>query len=171
MTKNTRFRWISGIFLIIVLTVLDRITKIWAQNTLNQGFDIVLIPGVLELHYLENTGAAFSILTGKVYLLGLITILMCIIIVYLMIKTPYDRKYLPFWYCLIFLLSGALGNFYDRITYHYVVDFLSFVLINFPIFNVADIYVTVSMTVLVLLIMFFYDDETLGEIFKNPLKK
>ena len=166
MKKSARKRWISGIILLFILTIIDRLTKLWAVKTLNQGFDIVIIPRVLELHYLENTGAAFSILTGKVVFLGILTILMCIVIVYLMIRTPMERRYLPFWYCLIFLLSGALGNFYDRIFYHYVVDFISFVLINFPIFNVADIYVTVSMVILVILILFYYNDEDLSRIVK-----
>ena len=167
LRKETRSRWIRGIFLILFLTIIDRLTKVWAAKTLTQGFDIAIIPGVLELHYLENTGAAFSILTGKVLFLGIITVLMCVLIVFFMIKTPAERIYSPFWYCLVCLFAGALGNFYDRIFYHYVVDFISFVLINFPIFNVADIYVTVSMAVLVILILFVYDDDTLSRIIKK----
>mgnify|MGYP002856094278 CR=1 FL=1 len=167
MKKELRKRWVSGIILIVFLTILDRLTKLWAAKTLTQGFDIAIISGVLELHYLENTGAAFSILTGKTGFLGLLTIVMCVFIVFLMIKTPLEKKYSLFWLCLVFLFSGALGNFYDRIFYHYVIDFISFVLINFPIFNVADIYVTVSMALLVVLILFYYDDEALGHIFKS----
>ena len=165
MNKSTRSRFICGIILIFILTIIDRITKACAAKTLTSGFDIAIIPGVLELHYLENTGAAFSILTGKVLFLSLLTIVMCVFIVFLMIKTPLDRKFTPFWICLVFLLSGALGNFYDRIFYHYVIDFISFVLINFPIFNVADIYVTVSMIIIVILVIFYYDDDALGRIF------
>ena len=167
MEKASRKHLISGIFLIIILTIIDRLTKIWAAKTLSQGFDIVLIPRVLELHYIENTGAAFSILTGKILFFLIITLIMCVFIVYVMLNTPNEKKFLPFKICLVFLLSGALGNFYDRLFYHYVVDFISFVLINFPIFNVADIYVTVSMAVLIILILFVYDDEDLSRIFKR----
>ena len=167
MEKASCKRLLSGIILLFVLTILDRLSKIWAAKTLSQGFDIVLIPRVLELHYLENTGAAFSILTGKILFFLIITIIMCVFIVYVMINTPNESKFAPFWYCLIFLLAGALGNFYDRLFYHYVVDFISFVLINFPIFNIADIYVTVSMAVLIILILFVYNDEDLGLIFKR----
>ena len=167
MEKASSKRLLSGIILLFVLTILDRLSKIWAAKTLSQGFDIVLIPRVLELHYLENTGAAFSILTGKILFFLIITIIMCVFIVYVMINTPNESKFAPFWYCLIFLLAGALGNFYDRLFYHYVVDFISFVLINFPIFNIADIYVTVSMAMLIILILFVYNDEDLGLIFKR----
>ena len=167
MEKASCKRLSSGIILLFVLTILDRLSKIWAAKTLSQGFDIVIIPRVLELHYLENTGAAFSILTGKILFFLIITIIMCVFIVYVMINTPNESKFAPFWYCLIFLLAGALGNFYDRLFYHYVVDFISFVLINFPIFNIADIYVTVSMAMLIILILFVYNDEDLGLIFKR----
>ncbi len=170
MNKSTLLRWMRGIFILIILIIIDRLTKIWAVKTLTQDFDIAIIPGVLELHYLENTGAAFSILTGKMTFFYIITVVMCIFIIFIMTRVPNERKYLPFWYCLIFLLAGALGNFYDRVFYHYVVDFISFVLINFPIFNVADIYVTVSMFLLVFLILFYYDDESLNRIFKRGSK-
>ena len=171
MNKLSLNRWISGIFLIIILTIIDRLTKLWAASTLNGDFDIAIISGVLEMHYLENTGAAFSILSGRVALLGAVTVLMCIFIVYVMLRLPTGDRYKPLWYCLIFLLAGALGNFYDRIVYHYVVDFISFVLINFPIFNMADIYVTVSMFVLIFLILFYYSDDDLNMIFKSTGKK
>ena len=162
MEKASSKRLLSGIILLFVLTILDRLSKIWAAKTLSQGFDIVLIPRVLELHYLENTGAAFSILTGKILFFLIITIIMCVFIVYVMINTPNESKFAPFWYCLIFLLAGALGNFYDRLFYHYVVDFISFVLINFPIFNVADIYVTVATAILIFMLLFVYEEHDLN---------
>ena len=170
MENLARKRFLSGVILIVILTIIDRLTKVWAAKTLPQGFDIVIIPRVLELHYIENTGAAFSILTGKIIFFLLITVIMCIFIVYVMIKTPAEKKFTPFWFCLVFLLSGALGNFYDRLFYNYVVDFIYFVLIDFPVFNVADIYVTVSMALFVILILFYYNDEDLSRIFKRSGK-
>ncbi|MCR5097577.1 MAG: signal peptidase II [Lachnospiraceae bacterium] len=167
MENKSRKRLLSGIILIVILTIIDRLTKIWAAKTLSQGFDIVLIPRVLELHYIENTGAAFSILTGKIIFFLIITVIMCVFIVAVMLKTPAESRFDPFFYCLVFLLSGALGNFYDRLFYNYVVDFIYFVLINFPVFNVADIYVTLSMACLVVLILFYYKDEDLSRIFKR----
>ncbi len=167
MENTSRKRLVSGLVLILILTIFDRLSKIWAAKTLSQGFDIVLIPRVLELHYIENTGAAFSIMTGKILFFLIITVVMCVFIVYVMLKTPAEKRFDPFFYCLVFLLSGALGNFYDRLFYHYVVDFIYFVLIDFPVFNVADIYVTVSMALIIVLILFYYNDEDMSRIFKR----
>ena len=167
MEKTSRKRLVNGLILILILTIFDRLSKIWAAKTLSQGFDIVLIPRVLELHYIENTGAAFSIMTGKILFFLIITVVMCVFIVYVMLKTPAEKRFDPFFYCLVFLLSGALGNFYDRLFYHYVVDFIYFVLIDFPVFNVADIYVTVSMALIIVLILFYYNDEDMSRIFKR----
>ena len=167
MKNLLKKRWLSGIIIIIISTIIDRITKIWAAKTLTQGFDIAIIPGVLELQYVENTGAAFSILTGKIAFFLILTVILCIVIVYIMLNVPADKRYTPFWLCLVFLLAGALGNFYDRLFYHYVVDFISFVLINFPVFNVADIYVTCSMVALIVLILFYYNDEDLNILLRR----
>ena len=66
---------------------------------------------------------------------------------------------MPLRLCLVFLSAGALGNMIDRILHRFVIDFIYFKIINFPIFNVADIYVTVSIAVLVVLILFYYKDQ------------
>lgn len=66
--------------------------------------------------------------------------------------------------CLLFILSGAVGNLIDRLTRRYVVDFIYFVPINFPKFNVADIYITVGVTVLTVLMLFYYNEEECGTI-------
>ena len=70
---------------------------------------------------------------------------------------------------IIFLSAGAIGNYIDRVSNNYVVDFIYFSLIDFPVFNVADIYVTVAIFFLLILILFYYKDEDLDEI-KNNLK-
>ena len=74
---------------------------------------------------------------------------------------PKSKKFLPLNYIIVFLIAGAVGNYIDRIINHYVVDFIYFSLINFPVFNVADCYVTVSVIILFILILFFYKDEDL----------
>ena len=76
-------------------------------------------------------------------------------------ERPSDRKYNKLHVFLTFIASGAIGNMIDRLRLDYVVDFISFVLIHFPIFNVADIYVTVATAFLVILILFFYREEDL----------
>ena len=77
------------------------------------------------------------------------------------IRIPGDRKYLPLRLIVIFLCAGAAGNLIDRVTLHYVRDFIYFSLLDFPVFNVADIYVTVSVFLLIILILFYYKEEDL----------
>ena len=160
---------VFSIALIITLVLLDQFTKIAAiKNLMNQD-DFVLIPGVLQLHYLENTGAAFSILEGKQIIFAIITPILLIALLYILIKMPQNKKYTALNYIIVFLIAGAIGNYIDRIANNYVVDFIYFSLINFPVFNVADCYVTVSVILLFILILFYYKDDDLEEI-KQGLK-
>ena len=87
--------------------------------------------------------------------------MVAVAVIYAMIRMPLTKKYVPLTICMLMVMSGAIGNMIDRVTNGYVVDFLYFRLINFPIFNVADCYVTVSAFVLVLLFMFYYKEEDL----------
>ena len=80
-------------------------------------------------------------------------------------KLPNAQRYLPLRICIIGICAGAIGNMIDRIYLGYVVDFFYFNLIDFPIFNVADIYVTVSTIVLVILILFYYQEDEFEELF------
>ena len=84
------------------------------------------------------------------------------VIVYVLFKSPDDKKYTKLHVLLIMIASGAVGNMIDRLRFDFVVDFIYIVLINFPIFNVADIYVTVATTILVLLLLFYYKEEDLN---------
>lgn len=162
---------IYSIVFIVILIGLDQFTKILAVNHLMGKEDVVLIPGVLQLHYLENTGAAFSILEGQQWLFAVATPVLLIIMCYILIRMPALKKYTVLDYIIIFLIAGAIGNYIDRISNNYVVDFIYFSLINFPVFNVADCYVTVSVILLFLLILFYYKDEDLEEIKQSLLLK
>ena len=139
--------------------LLDQITKYMAASRLKPARRVSLIPSVLELQYLENRGAAFGMLENRQWIFILFA---CVIMAGCCIyglRLPRSRKFLPMKLCLVFLSAGALGNMIDRIWHNYVIDFIYFSCINFPIFNVADIYVTVSVTVLVILVLFYYRDE------------
>ena len=70
-------------------------------------------------------------------------------------KVPHERRFIPLRICMLMIASGAIGNMIDRIRLNYVIDFFYFELIDFPIFNVADIYVTVAAIFLILLILFY----------------
>lgn len=143
----------------VLLVVFDQWTKHLAVTYLKGQDSIVLISGVLELQYLENHGAAFGLLQNQQWLFYVMTVVMAAVIVWLYFKLPRTKKYLPCHLIGVVLLAGAFGNFIDRVRFQYVVDFIYFSLIDFPIFNVADIYVTVSVAVIFILVLFVYKDE------------
>ena len=147
-----------------VLIGIDRVTKMLAVTYLKNQASIVLIPGVFELQYLENSGAAFGMLQGRMWFFYVLTILICVICLFFYFRAPAQGHFIPLHITLILLISGAVGNFIDRISVQYVVDFLYFSLIDFPIFNVADIYVTTAACLLILLILFFYSEEDLKKL-------
>ena len=163
--KSNKKLVISGLVALIALALLvfvDQWTKQWAVQNLMGKEDIVLIKDVLVLQYLENTGAAFGLLKNKGWLFIVFTIVFMLFGGYLFKKMPKTKRMLPLHIIVVFLLAGAIGNLIDRVLYEYVIDFIYFVPINFPIFNVADMYVTTSAFVLILLIAFFYKDEDLA---------
>ena len=167
-TKTKECIW--AILCVIVLTAFDQFTKLLALRQLKGNEPFVLWKGVFELHYLENRGAAFGILQNQRIFFVCITIIMVIVIGAGFWRTPKDKKFLPMKITLVFLLSGAIGNFIDRMLRGFVVDFFYFSLIDFPIFNVADIYVTVSFVVLAVLILFVYKEEDLA-VYTSKKKK
>lgn len=155
---------ISGLLLVVVAVALDQLTKYWAVATLKDRESIVLIKGVLEFSYLENTGAAFGSFRGLQIPLILVTIVIVVFLVFKLFALPTGKRYLPIRICALFLVSGAVGNLIDRVMNRYVVDFIYFVPIDFPKFNVADCYVTVTVFVLIFLCLFYYTQEETDEI-------
>ena len=148
---------------VIVLVLLDQLTKMAAQTMLRTG-PRPLIPNVFELQYLENRGSAVGLLQGQRIFFILMAALMLLLIPYVHYKLPLTKR---FWYLrviTVLFLAGAIGNAVDRIIHGYVIDFFYFSLIDFPIFNVADIYVTVSTFLFVVLILFYYKEEDFDQI-------
>ena len=152
---------IFDILLMLVLVAADQIAKRLAYVYLKKQPSISLIPGVLELHYLypENRGIAFGMFQGGVLFFAIISILFLGVIVYAWIRIPKERFYLPLLMIAAVLSSGALGNFIDRFFRGYVIDFIYFSLINFPVFNLSDIYVVVSGILLILFVCTKYRDD------------
>lgn len=143
---------------------LDQWTKYLAVLHLKGNGPFVLLDGVFEFYYSENRGAAFGIMQGKQGIFFLIAAAVIVVVLYLLFRMPTSKRYLPFTACLFLLVSGAAGNMIDRLTQGYVVDFLYFKLIDFPIFNMADCYVVISTVSLILLFLFFYKEEDM-EVF------
>ena len=124
-------------FLISALLVgLDQWSKYLTVQNISLGETKEFIPGFLSLTHLRNTGAAWSLLEGKMIFFYVITVIVRVVIIYLLIKN-YKKS---IWYSvgLSFVLAGAIGNFIDRVRLGYVVDMLQTDFMNFPIFNVAD---------------------------------
>lgn len=153
-------RLLPGVLFIAILIVVDQITKIMAVRFLGGGQKVILIPGVLEFTLIHNSGAAFGILQNAMLFFYIITAAALVVIVFILARTPSGRRYLPMRLCLCFIAAGAVGNLIDRAVFSYVRDFIYFSLIDFPVFNVADIYITCAAFTMVLLTIFYYTEES-----------
>lgn len=165
--RTTCFWLISTMLLIIA----DQVTKKLAVVNLKNQSGISIIPDVLELNYLENKGMAFGMLQGKQILFLILSIAFCIFLFYLLIRIPKTPYYRPLMVIGAFLAAGALGNFIDRLSHGYVIDFIYFSLIDFPVFNLADIFVVCGGIALVLVVLFRYKDEDFEFILPKHINK
>ena len=142
------------LLLAALLTAADQLIKAWAQQVLRPAVSIDVIPGVLSLYYHENFGAAWGILQGQRWLLlGVTGLLLAVLLGGLLLgkfRGPLLRS------AVALILAGGLGNLLDRALHEggFVVDYIYFELINFPIFNLADICVCVGTGLLALYILF-----------------
>lgn len=162
----------TDFFFFVVLVALDQVTKYVAVRNLKEQAPFIIWDGVFELHYLENRGAAFGMLqNGKVFFV-FAAILMMTVIVFVLVKTPLSPKYRAWHILLVPIAAGGIGNMIDRLRLDYVIDFFYIKLIDFPIFNVADIYVTVGVALLIIFMLFVWKEEDLKfislQIQKNP---
>ena len=180
-------------FLVLILISVDQLTKWLAYKNLFGKPGVYVIPGVFQLKYLENDSAAFSLdpvsllqkifhfsyfethpaafLTAKMAFLVILTVAVLIIIAILYQKIPCSRRFFPLNLIAIGIYAGAIGNLIDRVARHYVIDFLYFSLIDFPIFNVADIYVTVAAIALIVVVLFYYKEDDFSGIFEKKKQK
>lgn len=151
----------DGIFHIVlfcVVLVVDQLTKWWARSAL-PGAPIVIWKDVLSLRLIYNTGASFGIFQGKTLALTIFSIVGMLAIVGFYFWLPKEKKMRPMRLTLAMIVAGGVGNIIDRIWMGKVTDMISFDLINFPVFNVADIGVTCGAIVMCALWIFYYKDE------------
>lgn len=140
----------------LIIIILDQITKSFAINHLKGSKPISIIEGVFEFVYVENRGAAFGILQDKRTLFIIITVLVISFVVVYAYKNS-SQLTLFSKVTLAMLIGGAVGNLIDRIRYGFVVDFIKVDLIrsyNFPVFNIADIFIVISTILLAYVILF-----------------
>lgn len=143
----------------VLLTYFDQFTKQMAVRYLKGKPEVPLLPDIFVLQYLENKGAAFGMLQNQKIFFIFIEILILFVIGFVLFRMPVHKKYNLLHIILALVASGAIGNMIDRMAQDYVVDFLYFKLIDFPIFNVADIYVTCATAVFVFALLFYYKEE------------
>ncbi|OOB77544.1 MAG: signal peptidase II [Epulopiscium sp. Nuni2H_MBin001] len=137
---------------IVILVALDQLIKKWAVTVLSVSGDIPLWPGVFHFSYVENRGAAFGMLQNRQWLFVIITISVLVGIVVYWNHVPKNIYKIA----LILVISGAVGNLLDRVYLGFVVDMFYFVLIDFPVFNLADVCVVVG-TVICCAVMILED--------------
>lgn len=160
-----------SLLLLCILMFTDQYTKLLAISRLKGQPPFVILDKVLEFNYLENTGAAFSSFEGKQTFLIILTVLVILLLAWKYFTLPAEPRFHPMRLCMLLILSGAGGNLLDRVTRRYVVDFIYFVPINFPKFNVADIYITVGVALLAILLFFYYTEEEFDQLFFPPGKR
>jgi len=190
--KTNKQFFLSTVF-VTILVIFDQMTKKLAVLFLKDKPAIPILKDIFELQYLENTSAAFGMdpisllhkifqfdifnanpelyLSVRMVFFYLLTIIMIGLLGLLYLRIPNEKRFRYLDWIVVFMIAGAIGNFIDRVIQQYVVDFLYFKLINFPIFNVADIYVTCAAIALLILGLIYYKDEDIERIFPSKNKK
>ncbi len=170
MKKRKTFQMLLDIIILIFLVAIDQYTKYIAVQKLKNQPAFNIINGVLEFNYLENRGAAFGMLQNqKIFFVFVAVIFLCVI-AYVLVKAPQKEKYFKLHILLVMIAGGAIGNLIDRLRFDYVVDFIYIALINFPIFNVADMYVTFSTVLLIFQVLFVYKENDFNFLSFNQKK-
>ena len=147
-----------------LLVGVDQWVKAWAYSGLTER--ITVIPGIFYLTYLENTGAAFGLFQGRAFTLGIVSIAILAVVLYLLLSDRVKGRTLIWGLSLVF--AGGVGNLIDRLalfnrlsrvdglTQGFVIDYLDFsALLNFPIFNLADCFVVIGTVIMMVQILFF----------------
>jgi signal peptidase II len=136
---------------IVLLIVLDQLVKWAIVSNIKLGEVKGFIPSIMSLTYLQNTGAAFSILENQQWLFTIITLLVIGGAIWYLIKNIKGS----FWLIsgLTLIIAGGLGNFIDRLRQGFVVDMFQVDFINFAVFNVADTYLTFGVLIMLLVIV------------------
>lgn len=160
-------RCLAAVLGVAALVALDQFTKHLVIENLKGKPPVILLEDIFHLEYLENRGAAFGLFQNQRFFFFMSVFVISVIVIVFYLKVPMTRRFFALRLCAVFIMAGAWGNCLDRITLNYVVDFLYFKLIDFPIFNVADIYVTVSTFALAILICFYYKEEDFEGMFRR----
>ena len=158
--KKIKFLFIDFLVMLTFLAF-DQYTKYLAVVHLKDQAPIILWENVLQLQYLENRGSAFGMLQNQKFFILFVGFVFMTVLLFFLFKLPKTKKFRVVHVALSAIIAGGLGNMIDRIRFDYVVDFIYFVPINFPIFNVADCYIVVFTILLFFLFLFFFKESDL----------
>lgn len=138
------------------LVALDQLTKLAIRSSLALGEQLTLLPGVLGLTYVQNTGMAFSSLSGRTGFLTLVSLSASVAMVVMLLRNrPFAHPFGK--WTLTLILAGAVGNLIDRFFFHYVTDMIQVLFVNFAVFNVADCCVVVGGILMAVYVGFFWE--------------
>jgi len=143
--------------LAICLVVIDQIVKWWVRGNIPLGEAIPFIPHVMDLTYVQNTGAAFSSFSGMTWLLAAVSLVASAVVADLLRRDFFPGKWGRL--CLALILGGAVGNLIDRVALGFVTDMFETTFITFAVFNVADICVVVGGLLMVVYVLFLWDKD------------
>ena len=143
--------------LVVLLVAADQLVKILVRANIPLGASMPFLPGLVELTYVQNTGAAFSLFSQHSWLLTLLSGVVSVVLVICL-----GKRVLPHWsgmLALALLLGGAVGNFIDRLLFGFVTDMFATTFVNFAVFNVADVGVVLGGVLLCLHLIVFFGRE------------
>ena len=144
---------LMAVFAALIL-IADQLTKFLTVAKIPLYGKVDFLPGIVSLTYVQNDGAAFSMLEGQQWLFAVVFAVFAAFIIW-----EFSKKRLPFTtferFCIVAVFAGGLGNMIDRLRLGYVVDMIATDFMNFPVFNVADIFITCGCILLMLHLIFF----------------
>lgn len=149
--------------IILFCLLVDQITKLLLTN---QYFEIV--PKLLSVYYTENSGAAWSLMSGRVILLVILSI--CFLSILVLFSYKFKEKNVFYSLSYAFIIGGALGNLIDRVVFLYVRDFIKLDFVNFPIFNFADSFLVIGVIMFCVFVFFIYPKIEVEITEKEPIK-
>ena len=141
----------------VALVILDQVVKVLVSTYIPLGTSVGFLPGIMDLTYVQNTGAAFSLFREHTWLLALISAVASVVLVVLLIRRVFSSTAANV--LLSVVLSGAVGNLIDRLFLGYVTDMFKTTFMNFAVFNVADICLVCGIIALCVYVVFFESRE------------
>lgn len=155
---------IISIILIAVLTAVDQLLKMLVVTHLKPIGSFTVVPGLLELKYVENTGASFGMLPNMSWLFAILTVVLSAVIIFLLLT--YKKHNFFTYFSAILIVAGGLGNLIDRLVFHYVIDYIHVMFFDY-IFNFADCCVVIGVIAFIIHILFFMDKDKKDQLEKQ----